>query len=59
VAAEIAGPLSQSKKVTMVSIGKGEVGISKLTTEVFQIMERLPKMIEGVTGVDIATVRTF
>ena len=42
--------------MTMISIGKGDVGISKMTTEVFDIMERLPKMVEGVTGVDIATV---
>ena len=42
--------------MTMISIGKGDIGISKMTTEVFDIMERLPKMVEGVTGVDIATV---
>jgi len=40
----------------MVSIGKGEIGISKLTTEVLNIMEHLPKMVESVTGVDITKV---
>jgi len=53
VAAEIAAPLSQVKKVTMVSIGKGEVGASKLTNEVLAIMERLPSVVEALTGVNI------
>ncbi|XP_077986569.1 flotillin-1-like isoform X2 [Glandiceps talaboti] len=54
VAAEIAAPLSQVKKVTMVSSGKGDVGASKLTNEVMDIMDRLPKVVEGMTGVNIA-----
>jgi len=54
VAAEIAAPLSQAKKVTMVSTGKGDVGAAKLTGEVFDIMERLPEVVQGMTGVDIA-----
>ena len=31
VAAEVAAPLSQAKKITMASSGKGDVGVSKLT----------------------------
>jgi flotillin len=54
VAAEVAAPLSQAKKVTMVSSGKGDVGASKLTGEVFDIMERLPLVVQGMTGVDIS-----
>jgi len=58
MAAEIAAPLSQTKKLTMVSAGPtSEVGVSKITTEVLQVVERLPKMVEGITGVDIAKVR--
>lgn len=53
VAAEIAAPLSQAKKVTMVSMGKGEVGASKLTTEVLNVIEHIPKVVEGLTGVNI------
>jgi flotillin len=53
LAAEIAAPLSQANKVTMVSMGKGDVGASKLTGEVLEILERLPKVVEGVTGVNI------
>lgn len=54
IAAEVAAPLSQAKKITMVSSGKGDVGAAKLTGEVMQIMERLPQVIQGMTGVDIS-----
>lgn len=54
IAAEIAAPLGQARKVTMVSMGKGEVGAAKLTGEVLEIMERLPKVVEGMTGVNIS-----
>jgi flotillin len=56
VAAEIAAPLTNTKKLTMVSVGQNDVGISKMTTEVLQMVERLPKMVEGVTGIDITKV---
>jgi len=56
VAAEIAAPLSQVKKVTMISMGKSEVGAAKLTTEVLNVMESLPKVVEGLTGVNISKV---
>lgn len=54
VAAEVAAPLSQTKKITMVSCGKGEMGAAKLTGEVLLIMEKLPKVVEGMTGVDMS-----
>jgi flotillin len=53
VAAEISAPLAQAKKVTMVSIGKGDVGAAKLTTEVLDVVERIPKVVEALTGVSI------
>ena len=53
VAAEISAPLAQTKSLKMVSIGKGDVGASKLTGEVLDVMERLPKTVQGLTGVDI------
>lgn len=59
VAAEIAAPLAQTKKVTMVSMGKGDVGASKLTTEVLNVMEHIPKVVEGLTGVNITKVCFF
>jgi len=59
MASEIAAPLSQAKKLTMVSGGSSEVGVSKITTEVLQVVERLPKLVEGITGVDIAKVSLY
>lgn len=54
IAAEVAAPLTQAKKITMVSTGKGDVGAAKLTSEVIEIMEKLPSVVHGLTGVDIA-----
>jgi len=45
--------------VTMVSMGNGQVGVSKLTNEVFAIMERLPVLVEGLTGVNVGKVTQF
>lgn len=58
VAAEVAAPLSQAKKITMVSSGNGTVGAEKLTEEVFNIVQRVPDLVKNLTGVDIAKVRT-
>jgi len=56
VAAEIAAPLAKTKSVKMVSIGKSDVGAAKLTGEVMDVMERLPKTVQSLTGVDITKV---
>lgn len=56
VAAEVAAPLSQVNKVTMVSCGSSEVGASKLTGEVLNIVQCIPTLVKGVTGVDITKV---
>merc|ERR1712106_1130963 len=53
VAAEIAAPLSQAKKITMVSDGSGEVGAARITGEVLDIMVKVPDMVNRMTGVDI------
>jgi hypothetical protein len=57
IAAEIAAPISQCNKITMVSNGKGEIGASKLTGEILDIVARLPKAVESLTGIDISKVR--
>ena len=59
VAAEIAAPLSQTKKITMVSMGKGDVGAAKVTGEVLQVLENIPKVVEGLTGVNITKVCAY
>ncbi|EGI57731.1 Flotillin-1 [Acromyrmex echinatior] len=56
VAAEVAAPLSQAKKITMVSSGNGTIGAEKLTEEVFNIVQRVPDLVKNLTGVDIAKV---
>ena len=53
IAAEIAAPLSQAKKISMVSDGTGEIGAAKLTGEVLQIMQSVPGLVKNLTGVDI------
>lgn len=57
VAAEVAAPLSQAKKITMVSSGSGEVGAAKLTGEVLAIVNKVPELVKSITGVDITRVR--
>nr|XP_025041400.1 flotillin-1 [Pelodiscus sinensis] len=54
VADEISKPLTEVKKITMVSSGGGEVGAAKLTGEVLDIMTKLPDAVEKLTGVSIS-----
>lgn len=56
VVAEVAAPLSQAKKITMVSSGSGEMGAAKLTGEVLQIVNKVPELVKSITGVDISRV---
>eukprot|EP00049_Salpingoeca_infusionum_P017703 m.354053 g.354053 ORF g.354053 m.354053 type:complete len:426 (-) comp16909_c0_seq1:2225-3502(-) len=53
VAAEIAAPLSAAEKITMVAGPNGEVGASKLTGEVLEIMDRIPQTVQSLTGIDM------
>ena len=55
VAAEIAAPLSQAKKITMVADASGELGASRLTGEVLQIVQSVPTLVKNMTGVDVTT----
>uniref|UniRef100_A0AAQ5ZUH2 Flotillin n=1 Tax=Amphiprion ocellaris TaxID=80972 RepID=A0AAQ5ZUH2_AMPOC len=55
---EISRPLCQAQKITMVSSGGGEVGASKLSGEVLDIMTRLPDTVEKLTGVNISQEAT-
>ena len=54
VAAEISGPVSQVKKITMVATGDGPVGAGKMTGEIMDIMNSLPETVKNMTGVDIS-----
>lgn len=52
----MAAPLSQCKKIVMVSNGKGDVGANKITAEILDIVANLPKSVEALTGIDISKV---
>ena len=54
VAAEVAAPLSKAKKITMISDSTSELGASKLTQEVLDIMNKIPETVTKITGVDIS-----
>lgn len=54
VAAEIAAPLATTRKITMISSGKGDVGASKLTGEVLDVVAKLPEVVEKLTGVNMS-----
>ncbi|XP_003738862.1 flotillin-1 [Galendromus occidentalis] len=57
VAAEVAAPISQVNRVVMVSGNKGEVGASKLTGEVIDIITKTTTMVHQLTGVNIGAQR--
>lgn len=54
IVAEVAAPLTQAKRIVMVSSGTGEVGASKLASEVLDIVSKVPLVVKQLTGVDIA-----
>merc|ERR1712150_343814 len=49
IAEEIADPLAQSGKITMVSTGNGEIGAARLTGGILDVVSRLPKVVESMT----------
>lgn len=55
MAAEVSAPLTQTKKITMVT-SNGETGAAKLTGEVVEIMTKLPELVKSLTGIDVAKV---
>ncbi|KAK4020939.1 hypothetical protein OUZ56_002878 [Daphnia magna] len=56
MAAEVAAPIAQARKITMISSGDGEVGAAKLTGEVLEIMAKVPNLVKSLTGIDMAQV---
>ena len=55
VAAEIAAPINNAKKINMIASGDGEIGASRVANEVLMIMEKIPQVVEGMTGIDITS----
>merc|ERR1719411_2141059 len=58
VAAEVAAPLTKTKKITMISDNSSELGASKITQEVLDIMNKIPDTVTKMTGVDISQQMT-
>lgn len=59
MAAQVAQPMTQTKKITMVSSGKGDVGAAKLTGEIIEIMTKMPTLIHSISGIDISKVGLY
>ncbi|CAL8089306.1 unnamed protein product [Orchesella dallaii] len=53
IAAEVAAPLTQAKRINMISTG-GEIGAARLTTEILETVLRMPQLVSTITGVDIS-----
>uniref|UniRef100_A0A8C5MP30 Flotillin n=1 Tax=Leptobrachium leishanense TaxID=445787 RepID=A0A8C5MP30_9ANUR len=53
---EISKPLTKVNKIKLISSGGNEVGVSKVTGEVLDILNRLPSAVERLTGVSINQV---
>ncbi len=43
----------------MVSTGKGDVGAAKLTGEVLDVVEKMPLLVQNLTGVDVSKVSSI
>jgi len=43
-----------TKKITVVASGKGDIGASKLTGEVLNVVEKIPGLVEKLTGVSVS-----
>ena len=58
--AEVAAPLTEGTKgIKLVATGSdAQIGAAKLTGEVLDIVERLPQVINNMTGVDLSKVRS-
>ena len=58
MAAEVAAPLSQTNKITMVGFSDGDesLGPAKMTNEVLNIMEKIPESVTTMTGYKVKNV---
>eukprot|EP00128_Syssomonas_multiformis_P005512 Colp12_sorted_trinity150504_noHs@31760 len=53
VAAEVAAPITQTNRIVFVAGPNGDIGASRLTAEVQQIIEQLPVTIDKMIGLDV------
>ena len=53
IAAEIAGPIENMNKMTIISSGDGQIGFSRITSEVMHVMNECPSSVKQMTGIDL------
>ncbi|XP_068265278.1 flotillin-1 isoform X4 [Nyctibius grandis] len=53
VAEAVAQPLLETRRVTMVAGGSGDIGVSRLPGEILDVVTRLPAAVEALTGVSV------
>eukprot|EP01134_Creolimax_fragrantissima_P000159 CFRG0159T1 len=53
ITAEVAAPISQMEKMTMISADEDDIGAARLTSEIVEIITQLPAVVNKVTGLDI------
>ncbi|KNC84728.1 hypothetical protein SARC_03069 [Sphaeroforma arctica JP610] len=53
VTAEVAAPIAQMNKLTMISADDDDIGAARLTSEIVEIITQLPAVVNKVTGLDI------
>lgn len=52
LAEAVSSPLSQTDRIVMIS-GDGQLGASKLTSDITRIVSQMPEVLESLTGVDV------
>ncbi|NXX38589.1 FLOT1 protein, partial [Tricholaema leucomelas] len=56
VAEAVAQPLLGTRRVTLVSGGSGDLGVSRLPTEILEVVTKLPTAVEALTGISVTQV---
>ena len=53
IASEIARPVTEMNKMTIVATGQGDIGFKRVTKEIMQIMSEVPEGVNEITGIDL------
>jgi flotillin len=53
IARAIAEPLTKVDRITMVSTGNGETGLSRITSEIARVIAQVPPVVESLTGMKL------
>jgi flotillin len=53
IASELVAPLLNLEKIKLVATGDGEIGVTKITKEIIEMIQCMPELVENITGVNI------